>query len=110
VFNPPIMMRARAASSMTATSSGPWGGDRRVDDGSHVDQPLKLLHAAGWCVGDTAFVTAAGTLIWLVSGCNGENVIRTEGLTQAAAWWAACDRTRAVGMLPGWRVSKPGVG
>jgi hypothetical protein len=48
---------------MTATSSGPWGGDRRVDDGSHVDQPLKLLHAAGWCVGDTAFVTEAGTLI-----------------------------------------------
>jgi hypothetical protein len=80
VFDPPIMMRASAGSSMTATYRAPWGGDRRVDDGLHVDESMNQLHASGWCVGDTAFVTAAGALDWLVSGRNGENVIRTEGL------------------------------
>jgi hypothetical protein len=68
------------------------------------------LHAAGWSVGDTAFVTEAGTLIWLVSGVDGEDVIRAEGPTQAAAWRTACDQARAVGMLKRWRVSQPGVG
>jgi hypothetical protein len=84
--------------------------DEAVDDHNDIDQDPKQLHAAGWCVGDTAFVTEASTLIWLVSGRNGENVIRAEGLTQAAAWRAACDQARAAGMLPGWRVSQPGVG
>ena len=50
-------------------------------DGDDLDQALKLLHAAGWCVGDTAFLTEAGVLVWLVSGRNGENVIRAEGPT-----------------------------
>ena len=75
-----------------------------------IDQTLALLHAAGGSIGDTAFVTEAGVQVWLVSGRNGENVIRAEGPTQAAAWRAACDQARAVGMLPGWRVSVPGVG
>jgi hypothetical protein len=44
----------------------------------------------GQLIGDIAFVTAAGVLVWLVSGRNGENVIRAEGPTQAAAWRAAC--------------------
>ena len=48
-------------------------------DDNDVDQALKLLHAAGWNVGDTAFLTEAGALVWLVSGVNGENVIRAEG-------------------------------
>jgi hypothetical protein len=81
-----------------------------MDDHDVVDQALKLLHGSGWSVGDTAFVTVAGTLVWLVSGRNGENVIRAEVPTQATAWRAACDQARAVGMLPGWRVSKPGIG
>jgi hypothetical protein len=59
--------------------------DETVDDQDDVDQALKLLHATGWCVGDTAFVTEAGTLVWLVSGRNGEKVIRAEGPTQADA-------------------------
>ena len=77
-----------------------------MDDHNVVDQALKLLHASGWSVGDTAFVTEAGTLVWLVSGVNGENLV--EGPTLAAAWRAACDQARAVGMLAGWRVSQPG--
>jgi hypothetical protein len=49
-----------------------------------IDQTLDRLHAAGWSVGDTAFVTEAGTLSWLVYGTNGENVVRVEGETRAA--------------------------
>jgi hypothetical protein len=64
----------------------------------------------GQLIGDAAVVTEAGVLVWLVSGRNGENVIKAEGPTQVATWRAACDQARAVGMLPGWRVSQPGVG
>jgi hypothetical protein len=81
-----------------------------VDDLDDVDQALKLLHAAGWIVGDTAVVTEAGILVWLVSGRNGENVIRAEGQTEAAAWQAAVDQVRSVGMLRGVRPGDPGRG
>jgi hypothetical protein len=49
-------------------------------------------------------------LVCVVSGHNGENLIRAEGLTSAAAWQAALDEARAVGMAPGWPVSAPGLG
>jgi hypothetical protein len=81
-----------------------------MDDHDAVDQALKLLLAADWSVGDTACVTEAGLLAWLVTGRNGENVIRAKGPTQAAAWLMACDQAREVGMLPGWRIPQPGVG
>jgi hypothetical protein len=58
-----------------------------VDDRNDVDQALKRRHAAGWCVGDTAFVTEAGVLVWLVSEVNGETVIRAEGPTQVGPGW-----------------------
>jgi hypothetical protein len=83
--------------------------DEAVDDHAVDDQALKPLHG-GWSVGDAAFVIEAGTLVWLVSGTNGENVIRAEGPTQAEAWRKACDQARAVGMLAGWRVSEAGAG
>src|ERR1039458_1367739 len=55
-----------------------------MDDHNIVDHCLEQLHAAGWSVGDTAFVTEAGTLSWLVYGTNGENVVRAEGETRVA--------------------------
>jgi hypothetical protein len=51
-----------------------------------INQTLELVHAAGWCVGNTAFVTEAGLLVWCVSGRNGENVVPQE-------------RSRAIGRL-----------
>jgi hypothetical protein len=81
-----------------------------VCDRNDVDHCLEQLHASGWSVGDTAFVTEAGKLSWLVYGTNGENVVRAEGQIRADAWRAAYDQARAVGMLAGWRVSQPGVG
>ena len=81
-----------------------------MDYHDDIDQALKLLHASGWSAGDTAFVTEAGLLVWCVSGRNGENVIRAEGPTRAAAWRLACDQARAVGMLVGGWVLQPGIG
>ena len=65
-----------------------------MSDLPSVDESFDRLHRAGWSVGEAA--TAAG---WLVSGTNGENVIRAGGDTQAEAWWRACEQARAVGML-----------
>ena len=81
-----------------------------MDDHDDVDHCPKLLHAAGWCIRDTAFVTEASTLVWLVSDRNGENVIKAEGPTQVAAWLMECDQARAVGILAGGPVPPPGVG
>jgi hypothetical protein len=55
-------------------------------------------------------VTEAGALVWLVAGTNGENVIRAEGPTQAAAWRIAGDQARAIGMFKGRGRSESGVG
>ena len=101
----PAVCGCREATVLTVAGNG-----KVMDDHDDVDQALKLIHAAGWSVGDTAFLTEVGVLVWLVSGRNGENVIRAEEPAQAAAWRAACDQARAVGMIPGWRVSEPGVG
>jgi hypothetical protein len=58
------------------------------------DESLARLHRSGWSVGAAAFGNS-----WVVSGLNGENVIRAEAPTQAEAWWRACLQARAVGML-----------
>jgi hypothetical protein len=42
-----------------------------------VDESRDRLHRAGWCIGDACFGRT-----WLVSGANGENVIRAEGSRQ----------------------------
>jgi hypothetical protein len=62
------------------------------------DAAFEALHSAGWSVGDAAFWTADG-LIWLVSGSNGENMIRAAGTTCDEAWANAVEQARGVGML-----------
>jgi hypothetical protein len=62
------------------------------------DDSFIRLHRAGWSVGDVAVLTPTGKL-WLVSGTNGENLVRAPGATQAEAWWTACRQAKAVGML-----------
>ena len=61
-------------------------------------------------MGIAAFAGASGGVVWVVSGRNGENLMRAEGATSAAAWQAALNEAQAVGMVPGWRISRPGVG
>src|SRR5262245_26053875 len=50
-----------------------------------VDESLAHLHSAGWSVGDVRLLTPSGAR-WLVSGANGENAIKAEGVSQAEAW------------------------
>lgn len=75
-----------------------------------TDEIMDALNHAGWSIGVTAFHSTTRGLVWIVSGHNGENLLRAEGPTEAAAWRAALDQAGAVGMLPGWRISEPGEG
>jgi hypothetical protein len=69
-----------------------------ASDADPVGECLDQLRRAGWSVGDAAFTGGEG-LVWVVTGSNGENLIRAEGPTRAAAWIAACGQARALGML-----------
>jgi hypothetical protein len=50
-------------------------------------------------VGCIAAFAGDGGLVLVVTGSDGENLIRAEGPTRAAAWLAASEQARAVGML-----------
>jgi hypothetical protein len=62
------------------------------------EESYDRLHRAGWSIGDAAFAGPAGR-VWVVSGRNGENLIRAEGPTEAIAWARAVEQAQAVGML-----------
>ena len=49
-----------------------------------TDDAVEQLHQAGWSIGSAAFTDKAGEgLVWIVSGSNGENLIREEGANLA---------------------------
>jgi hypothetical protein len=75
-----------------------------------IAEALELLHRTGWSVGVAGLATGAGRIVWVVSGHNGENLIRAEGATEAEAWRGAVEQARSVGMAGGWRVTDPGTG
>jgi hypothetical protein len=84
-----------------------------TDDGADpgaIVEAFDHLKRSGWSVGVAGLATEGGGIVWVVSGHNGENVIRAEGRTEAAAWRAAVDQARAVGMLRGVRPGDPGRG
>jgi hypothetical protein len=70
------------------------------------DESFERLHRSGWSIGDTAFRVAA-SLVWVVTGSNGENRIRAEGASRDEAWHRACQEARAVGMLPRGGLADP---
>lgn len=70
------------------------GNNDRDSDGA-----LARLHRAGWSIGDAAFAVEGGGLVWIVSGHNGENLIRAEGPTRDVAWVRAVEQARGLGML-----------
>jgi hypothetical protein len=71
----------------------------RADDADPIDEALDRLHRAGWSIGDVAFRDGAGGLLWIVSGSNGENLIRAEGATRSEAWIRAVEQARSLGMI-----------
>jgi hypothetical protein len=68
-----------------------------MDKLSPSDIALIRLKRAGWSVGDAAFAGVKGAT-WLVSGSNGENLIRAWGPTQGEAWAEAVRQAREIGM------------
>jgi hypothetical protein len=82
-----------------------WGGagglSLQDDQGDEIADLLDQLHADGWNVGDTAFFDVEdGGQVRVVTGANGENMIRAEGATRPEAR-RAFDQAATVGMLPG---------
>jgi hypothetical protein len=63
------------------------------------EESLANLHRSGWTIGDCAVFNTKGETVWIVSGRNGENVIRNEGPTDRWAWWHAIIHARELGML-----------
>lgn len=60
---------------------------------------LVMLHRAGWSIGDVVAKGLDGRPVWIVSGSNGENLIRVEGLSKVEAWLCAVESARSLGML-----------
>jgi hypothetical protein len=58
-----------------------------------VEACHERLHRAGWSIGEVG--TKSG---WLVTGSNGEHVIRALASTQAGAWRLACEQAAALGL------------
>jgi hypothetical protein len=74
----------------------------RGDQSDDITDALDRLHAGGGSIGDTAFHDIEhGRVVWVISGTNGENMIRAEDATCSEAWRRALDQAAAVGMLPG---------
>jgi hypothetical protein len=64
-----------------------------------VIESMVALNRAGWVIGDIVFVNRSDEWLWIVSGHNGENLIRTTGVTQDEAWRRAVEQAREVGMF-----------
>ena len=82
--------------------------DYRECGGLIVDA-IGSLHRAGWTISSTAFATTDGGSVWVVSGHNGENLIRADAETEAEAWHRAVDQARSVGILEGIIRGDPGL-
>lgn len=61
---------------------------------------MRNLRRSGWTMGDYTLKKPTGRIA-VVSGHNGENVIRTEAETKELAWWRACQQAQSLGMLRG---------
>ena len=58
-----------------------------------IESCPERLHRAGWSIGEVG--TTRG---WLVTGTNGENVIRAVGRTLAVAWRLVYEQATILGM------------
>jgi hypothetical protein len=63
-----------------------------------LDKSRACLERSGWSVAETAAITPQG-LRWRVSGVQGEFAVRAEGESQAEAWYRACKKAHALGLL-----------
>jgi hypothetical protein len=59
------------------------------------DECFARLHAAGWSVGDSCFMTDA-RVVWQVDGTKGENRLLARAPMQSGASRAACEQAAAI--------------
>jgi hypothetical protein len=62
------------------------------------DELFRLLHRAGWSIGDTAFAGPGG-LTWLVYGTQGGYELRVEAARRTEAWEEACRQAESLGLI-----------
>jgi hypothetical protein len=63
-----------------------------------ADYSRARLERAGWIVNDNAVITPKG-LRWQVTGSHGKTTIEVECDSHSEAWFQACQRAKAVGLL-----------
>lgn len=72
-----------------------------------VAENINALKRAGWSIDATEYAGLSGDRVWVISGHNGENLIRAIGATQVKAWRRAVEQAREVGMFGRpWRPSR----
>ena len=87
----------RAQSSLTqGWTAARWD---RTNSSRPVEESLAPLHRSGWTIEDCAVLDMSKGVVWIVTGRNGKNQIRTEGPTARWAWWYAIGHARELGML-----------
>ena len=59
------------------------------------------LRQAGWEVDLMTMPAPGGSTVWVITGRNGENLIRVDDPSEEHAWQAAVDQARSAGMWPG---------
>lgn len=62
-------------------------------------QAATQLLDAGWCVSEFVTVGRNGSRCWVVSGSNGNHLIRADGATKEKAWLCAVEQARSLGMV-----------
>jgi hypothetical protein len=62
------------------------------------DELFRVLHRAGWSIGDTAFAGPWG-MTWLVYGTQGGYELRAEAASRTEAWEEACRQAVDLGLI-----------
>jgi hypothetical protein len=76
------------------TVCGDCGGEggTMTTDSDDIAEAFNRLKRAGWSIGDVGFAPEGGVVVCLVTGRNGENVIRAEGISVDVHRRAETDR------------------
>jgi len=66
------------------------------------DSSLYRLYRSGWSVSLMVFTDCSGETIWQITGHQGENLIKVDGVSPNEAWNKAVLAAAACGMLRDW--------
>lgn len=69
-----------------------------MNDNKRSDKLFRVLHKAGWSIGDTAFAGKNG-LTWMVFGTQDGYEILGIDVERVEAWNKACRQAETVGLI-----------